>query len=119
MSRYFVFQSQSETIKSEDCTTSLPNTVVCRIRATGIYLSKRTNLMELTGPEVDIDAWKSSNEGKVSECTLSEINAVGQNMYPAGVVKTVVCEYGYTHTLVSQTFDISSGQAWVDNDVKM
>jgi len=117
MSRYFVFQSSTSVAGAENCTTVLPQTVTCKIKASGQYTARYTNLMELNGPDSDIDNWKSNNVGKVYESTIEELNTIGQSMYPAEIVKEVVCEFGFTHTLISQPFDINSGQTWVDNKI--
>lgn len=112
MSRYFIYQSGGVRVGSADCTTRLPNSVSCSIRAAGQHLDKATNIMVLTGDDEAIDSWCAENVGKITEGTLEEVEAIGQAMNPEAVTKEVVCEYGCTHTIRSGVYTVASGQAW-------
>lgn len=112
MSRYFIYQSNSDIVGSADCTTRMPSSVGCSIRASGQYLDKATNIMVLTGDDDDIDSWCAENVGKVTEGTLEEVETIGRAMNPEDVTKEVVCEYGCTHTIRSGVYTVARGQVW-------
>ena len=112
---YVKFQSSSNTVHSHDCTTRWPDEVGCSIPMSGLYKSKYTNLMKMTGLTTVITSWISENPGKVVKITESQANIIGQTISPEGTERMVreeedgvLCENTYTAGL----FTMADGQSW-------
>lgn len=121
---YVIFQSATDDhIRSSDCTTRWPDTILCSIPLSGLYDDydstscdqKITNLMIMTGDETEIRDWISENEGKVFESNEEEMNLIGQSISPEGSTIVIIDnEDGtiYEKTYTASEFTITDGQTW-------
>ena len=114
---YVKFQAQDTDglVHSTDCTTRWPDSVSCSIPMSGVYGEKYTNLMKMTGDEIEIRNWISTNSGKVIELTEEECNTIGQEMIPEGTTSVIDESEGdkiYRRTYTASEFSIITGQTW-------
>lgn len=118
---YVKFQSDSDTVLSNNCTTRWSNLILCNIPISGIHEDKYTNLMVMTGDEELIRGWISENSTKVVELSEEEGNTIGQEISPEGTT-IIIEDYEngkiFRKTYTAGEFTITNGQIWTLTDTE-